>query len=102
MRLFNIPTGIALASLFWTFGNATIKIEDLPSDVHVGATYPVTWSNDRDYQIQDMALVCWEDSMRWTSRVETINHYLASSKGIDSTYWKVHAVKRRTDSIPSS
>ena len=50
MKFFNIPTSITLAaSLFWTFSNATIKIENLPSDVHVGATYPIAWSNDRDY-----------------------------------------------------
>jgi hypothetical protein len=52
MKLFNIPTSIALASLFWTFSNAEIKIEDLPSHVHVGSTFNVTWSNDRDYVSQ--------------------------------------------------
>jgi hypothetical protein len=33
--------------------------------------------------------------MRWTTRVETVNHYINSTKGIDSTYWKVHAVKKK-------
>jgi hypothetical protein len=49
MKFFNIPTSIALASLLWTFSNATIKIEDLPYDVRVGSTFNVAWSNDRDY-----------------------------------------------------
>ena len=50
---------------------------------------------DSHQQIQDFALVCWEDSMRWTSRVQTVNHYLASAKGNDNTYWKVPAVKQK-------
>jgi hypothetical protein len=50
MRFFNLPSSIALASLFWTVSNATIKIEDLPSSqLHAGSNYYVFWSNDRDY-----------------------------------------------------
>jgi hypothetical protein len=50
---------------------------------------------DSHQQIQDFALVCWEDSMRWTARVQTVNHYLASPKGKDNTDWKVPAVKQK-------
>lgn len=49
MKLFNLPSSIAFASLFWTASNATIKIKDLPSQLHAGSNYPVVWSNDRDY-----------------------------------------------------
>ena len=52
MKLFNV----ALASLFWTASNATIEIEELPSHVHVGSTYNVSWFNDRDYVSQHTAL----------------------------------------------
>jgi hypothetical protein len=57
MKLFSLPSSIALASLFWTVSTATIKIEDLPSQIHAGSVYPVTWSNDRDYV--SCARPCW-------------------------------------------
>jgi hypothetical protein len=49
MKFFSLPSSIALTSLLWTVSNATIKINDLPLQLGAGATYSVTWSNDRDY-----------------------------------------------------
>ena len=48
---------------------------------------------DSHQQIQDFALVHWENGEDWTSRVRTVDHYINSTKGIDSLYWRVPAVK---------
>jgi hypothetical protein len=77
MKLFNV----ALASLFWTASNATIEIEDLPSHVHVGSTYNVSWFNDRDYVSQHTALRASPDSIIDTNTATSKSKTLPSSIG---------------------
>lgn len=49
MKLFGLPSGIALASLFWDLVFAKIVMEPLPLSVKVGLTYKVDWHSDKDY-----------------------------------------------------
>jgi hypothetical protein len=42
---------------FFNTPNAAIEIDDIPSHVHVGSTYNVTWSNDHDYVSLHTAII---------------------------------------------
>ena len=42
-------TSLALTTLFWAFGLATITLEDIPSELRAGSEYYIKWTQDRDY-----------------------------------------------------